>query len=318
LEEQKMRWKSSSILISFVVITISCNFALAKCLSADLNGDCFVDFEDFALMANQWPDGYDYNDLAGMASEWLVEGIPEDPNSLIWVYIDDPGVSGHEGFTGYMSKYETTNAQYCQFLNAALASGDVVVDSNYVRGADGSNSGVDYIGEAYYKFDGRGYTRDEITRGGASRINYSGGVFTVDSGFDDHPVTYISWYGSGAFCNYYGYRLPTEWEWQAVADHEGEFNYGCGPSINNSIANYSSSTHPDGTTVVGSFGTYGYGMCDLAGNVCEFTDSYVFDINVLRGGGWRLASVYCKVSERNHGGSYGAYDRGFRVVLDLN
>ena len=36
-----MRWK---ILISFVVITISGNFALAKCPSADLSGDCFVDF----------------------------------------------------------------------------------------------------------------------------------------------------------------------------------------------------------------------------------------------------------------------------------
>jgi hypothetical protein len=30
---------------------------------------------------------------------------------ITWVYINDPGVSGHEGFTGYMSKYETTNDQ---------------------------------------------------------------------------------------------------------------------------------------------------------------------------------------------------------------
>lgn len=49
-----MRWKSIAILIFFVVITISCNFTLAKCPSADLTGDCFVDFEDFAIMAAQW------------------------------------------------------------------------------------------------------------------------------------------------------------------------------------------------------------------------------------------------------------------------
>ncbi len=34
-----MRWKSLSILIAFVVITISANFALAVYPSADLTGD---------------------------------------------------------------------------------------------------------------------------------------------------------------------------------------------------------------------------------------------------------------------------------------
>ncbi|MBA7675683.1 hypothetical protein ES703_83920 [subsurface metagenome] len=52
-----MRWKSSSILISFVVITISGDFAVADCPSADLTGDCFVDFEDFAILANNWLAG---------------------------------------------------------------------------------------------------------------------------------------------------------------------------------------------------------------------------------------------------------------------
>ena len=46
-------------------------------------------------------------------------------------------------------------------------------------------------------------------------------------------MTYVTWYGATAICNYYGYRLPTELEWQAVADYEGEFNYGCGIDIDN-------------------------------------------------------------------------------------
>ena len=156
-------------------------------------------------------------------------------------------------------------------------------------GASGSNSGADFVGQVYYDLAGPGYTYDGATNGGAARINYSGGVFTVDSGFENHPVTYVSWYGATAFCNYYGYRLPTEWEWQAVADYDGSYTYGCGTTINNSIANYFGSTHPDGTTAVGAFGTYGYGMCDMAGNVWEWTSSCSYSdcsggCRVLRGG----------------------------------
>ena len=249
----------------------------------DLNADGKVDLHDFGFFS----------------SRWLEERVTED---IAWVYIDnDPGVSGHEGFTGEMSKYETTNAQYCLFLNAGLASGDVVVDGSFVEGSDGSNSGADFVGEPYYDLAGSGYTYNGATNGGAARINYNGGVFTVDSDFDSHPVTYVSWYGSTAFCNYYGYRLPTEWEWQAVADHEGESIYGCGTSINNSIANYYGSNHPDGTTVVGSFGAYGYGMADMAGNVWEWTDSiYSGSYRVLCGGGWRYDDYVCAVSRRGN------------------
>ena len=272
--------KTSSILISFIVTAISGNFCLAACPSADLTGDCRVDLNDFAVMAAQWLD----------------ERIPTDP----WVHINDPGVSGHEGFNGQMSKYETTNAQYCEFLNAALASGDIYVDSNTVFGSNGSNSGADFVGEIYYNLAGPGFTSNGATNGGAARINYTGSSFTVDSGFGNHPVTYVSWYGSTAFCNYYGWRLPTEWEWQAVADYDGSYNYGCGTSINNSIANYHDSTHPDGTTVVGSFGTYGYGMCDMAGNLWELTDSiYSGSDLVVRGGCWAYDDdFHCSVSFR--------------------
>ena len=237
---------------------------------------------------------------------------------MVWVYINDPGVSGHEGFTGYMSKYETTNAQYCQFLNAALASGDITVDGNDVIGASGSNSGEDFVSQLYYDGDGPGWNPN----GGAARINYSGGVFSVDNGFENHPVSYVSWYGATAFCNYYGYRLPTEWEWQAVADYDGSFTYGCGTSINNSIANYAGSTHPyDDTAVVGSFGTYGYGVCDLAGNVWEWTSScYYSDCSygyrVLRGGCFDLNENYSAVQYRHWPTppDHANYTIGFRVA----
>ena len=270
---------------------INSQVILAACPSADLTGDCRVDFEDFAVMANQW----------------LFEFAP-DPCGMVWVDINEPN------FIGEMSKDETTNAQYCQFLNAALASGDIIVDANVVKGASGSNSGEDFVGDSYYYLAGSGLTYNGATNGGAARINYSGGVFTVDIGFDNHPVTYASWYGSTAFASYYGWRLPTEWEWQAVADHYGEFNYGCGESINNSIANYYNSTHPDGTTVVGSFGTYGYGMCDMAGNVWEWTSTVSGSYRVLRGGCWSNHASFCEVSPRYYyNPSSTSSNIGFRV-----
>ena len=218
------------------------------------------------------------------------------PSLMVWVYINDPGVSGHENFTGYMSKYETTNAQYCEYLNAAKASGDITVSGSYVKGASGP-----YSGQTYYYLAGSGSNYNGATNGGSARINWTGSSFTVDSGFENHPVTYVSWYGSTTFASYYGWRLPTEWEWQAVADYNGSYIYGCGPTINNSIANCYNSTHPDGTTVVGSFGTYGYGMCDMAGNVLEWTSTtstVSSSSRVLCGGCWDDHGGDCTVSDR--------------------
>jgi rhodanese-related sulfurtransferase len=244
-------------------------------------------------------DGYDYPRLA-----W--EPGPSTP--LVFVDINDPG------FCGQMSKYEVTNAQYCDFLNAALASRDITVDGNGVRGANGSNGGTDYAGQLYYDGDGPGYTGYGATNGGAARIHYSAGGFSVDEGFDNHPVSYVSWYGAMAFAKYYGYYLPTEDQWQAVADYDGTYIYGCGETIDPGIANYRLPEHPDGTTSVGSFGQYGYGMSDMAGNVWEWTSSSLDSNRVFRGGSLGSIDSDCDVSIRGEGIPHVAYwDVGFRV-----
>lgn len=294
--------------------------SLADCPVADLTGDCRVDLEDFSILAEQWLTDYDTDDLTIMASEWLTEGVPEDPYNLVWVSINDPGVPYHETFNGQMSKYETTNAQYCEFLNAALASGDITVSSNIVYGANGSNPGADFVGEIYFD------TYEAIPY---SQITYSGGTFSVRSrdGYDmsTHPVVEVSWYGATAFCNYYGYRLPTEWEWQAVADYYGSYIYGCGTTISQSKANYYDNgyANPLGlssrpyTSPVNHYSSYGYGMNDMAGNVLEWTSSLLdpaYNYRVIRGGSWYNGGINCTVSDR--GSSYPAYTyyaMGFRV-----
>lgn len=237
---------------------------------------------------------------------------------MVWVYIDDQGVPGHEGFTGYMSKYETTNAQYYQFLNEALASGEITVwytppfGGNIVYSSNDSSHSEPYI---------------NVDR---PPIIYSGGSFSAPSrdGYDmsNHPVTTVSWYGAKAFCDYYGYSLPTEWEWQAVADYDGSYRYGCGTSIDSSRANYDwnnplgLSSHPY-TTPVGYYPAYGYGLCDMAGNAREFTSSCFYnscnpDDRVTRGGSYSSDWHGCVVSSRsNWPPYYFHYSYGFRVVL---
>ncbi|NLH18285.1 MAG: formylglycine-generating enzyme family protein [Phycisphaerae bacterium] len=238
---------------------------------------------------------------------------------MVWILVEDPGVPGHEPFKGYVSRFLTTNMQYCWFLNAALASGDITFSGGLVKGAYGSNPGRDFALATYYKTTDTGLSlpASGVTNGGASRIHYNGTSFVVDSGFENHPVTAVSWYGATAFCNYYGYRLPTEWEYQAVADFDGTYTYGYGPTQDSSKLNCNTSVHPDGTTVVGTFGVYGYGLADMTGNLWEFTSSEDGTKRVLRGGGWVNAANLCNVTGRlSVGPDAPHYDYGFRTVKD--
>jgi len=232
--------------------------AIAVCPSADLTGDCSVDLKDWSLLASQWITDPD---------------IPVGPEGMVWVYIDDPGVAGHEGFTGYMSKYEVTNAQYCEYLNAAYAGGLIYVLNGRVYPA-GGNAYRKYCDTYYADYD--------------SGINYSNGVFSVRSpngqSKADDPMVEVTWLGAKAFCDYYGFRLPTEWEWQAVADYDGTVTHTCEKC-------------------------YGYGMCDMTGGVWEWTSSCRSEClyRVLRGRNCTLADWTRK------GENYEGEDIGFRV-----
>jgi hypothetical protein len=421
-----MWWK---IIISFVLITVLCNFALADCPWADQNGDCIVTFEDFAVFAQQWlqkgvipysdlrrndisamedemstasidaSDGNEfmpgtyfiYKTDEGRFGKFMVENyepvenhrltirlvtydtdgsiysfgtrliirgtwscdldeglettIGQDwnwmllsstgrrlrtyngakfklmhrakaPYGMEWVYIDDPGVSGYEG---YMSKYETTNAQYCQYLNAALADGLIIVHDDMVYAADD----ISYSEHYFATYDAHVW----------SQIIYSGGTFIVITrdGYDmsNHPVVMVSWYGAKAFCDYYGYALPTEWQWQAVADYDGTYIYGCGSTIDSSKANYNYdnplglSEYPF-TTSIDYYPSYGYGMYNMAGNVWEWTDSYYYEqsepgFRVVRGGSWINDAAICAVTFRfNRPPTAFHYHLGFRPILDLD
>jgi formylglycine-generating enzyme required for sulfatase activity len=246
------------------------------------------------------------------------------PNGMVWVYIGEPINIAGFGFEGYMSKYETTNAQYCQYLNSALDDGLITVYSDVVYAFDDSSHSEPYL---------HTYPEDNY-----SQIIYSGGTFSVRTrdGYDmsNHPVVEVSWFGATAFCNYYGFRLPTEWQWQAVADYDGSYTYGCGTTIDPNKANYYlgdvNYCNPLGltsrpyTAPVDYYPSFGYGMNNMTGNVKEWTDSYYYIGNadpfyrVLRGGSYGVADFLCTVLIRGYTSpDHIIYDFGFRAILNL-
>ena len=69
-------------------------------------------------------------------------------------------------------------------------------------------------------------TRSEIDAGDwifvplddpSQRVTFDGTAFTVQPGYENHPMTMVSWFGAWGYCGYYGGRLPTEMEWEKAA-----------------------------------------------------------------------------------------------------
>ncbi|MCF7972342.1 MAG: formylglycine-generating enzyme family protein [Phycisphaerae bacterium] len=266
----------------------------------DDTSDC-IDLGDPAQSVGQEtaPHG-DRLNVGAYGGTWMASRT----GKLVFVPISEPGF-----FTGEMSKYEITNGQYCQYLGMALAEGLIeVVDNRVYAASDRGHL------EPYF----RAYPASST-----SQIMVSDGAFTVRSrdgyGMANHPVVAVSLYGATAFAEYFGYRLPTSDEWEAVADYDGTYTYGCGEVIDLTRANYDS-VNPLGltsfpyTSPVGYYPAFGYGLCDVAGNVQEWTYSASGRYRLLKSGDWQSIDVFCTVvAKSGFAPSYTLSTIGFRV-----
>jgi len=219
-----------------------------------------------------------------------------------------------------MSEAEITNSQYCAWLNAALVSGDITVTSSIVTGKKGSYSGQNYI-----------YLSDSYNSNNKCWIRYSNTVFSVVSGYENWPVISVTWYGSKAFAEYYGWDLAREAEWEYACRGGKQYLYGTDDgTISKGKVNYWNNG-PNHPVNVKSYPKNPFGLYDMSGNVWEWCNDWYGgynsssatnptgaqggSIHVGRGGGWDTFASGCRSAIRDGSPPTTREDFiGFRVV----
>lgn len=230
-----------------------------------------------------------------------------------------------------IARYEVTNAQYAEFLNAKGASSDGS-SSLY-----STNSGI-----------GAGITRS----GSLGSYTYS-----VVAGRDTHAVGGVSFLSAMRFVNWLsngqgagdtergtydiassgglatralgaGYVLPSEDEWYKAAFYQPQayegppsnyWTYATSTnSINRTMANYNDWLGPVtvDTVSVGSYQANFFGTYDMAGNVYEWNDALKGNQRGLRGGRLNFPDAYNLLSSQSYSEVPDYQNRfsGFRVA----
>ncbi|HUU17927.1 MAG TPA: SUMF1/EgtB/PvdO family nonheme iron enzyme [Sedimentisphaerales bacterium] len=192
----------------------------------------------------------------------------------------------------YMAKHETTIAVYTDYLNE-------------VGG------------------EGAGWNQRMTDNNRCGIVRHSNYTYSVEPERENYPITYVSWYDATNFLRWCGLRLPTEAEWEKAlrgglyldGDEvkkrpnpmpERRFPWGDQSPNADGVFRCNYDGADDGfeyTAPVGSFANFSspYGICDLAGNVSEWTldwysTSYHAGLDgfrMVRGGSWMAVPAAC-------------------------
>jgi formylglycine-generating enzyme required for sulfatase activity len=159
-----------------------------------------------------------------------------------------------------IDKYEVTNAQYQQFIDAG-----------------GYTTTAYWSAEGWAQRQAAGWTEPSY---------WTTGEYNCGPAWPGFPVVGVSWYEAEAYANFAGKRLPTEAEWEKAARGTDQRAYPWGAGLSEARANYNGSGDPydDGSTPVGFYdgrlhpsppfqtmdSPSPYGAYDMAGNVWEW------------------------------------------------
>jgi formylglycine-generating enzyme required for sulfatase activity len=193
----------------------------------------------------------------------------------------------------WMDKFTVTNEQFRRFV---AATGHVTLAERPPNPADYPGAKPEMLGAASVVFRKAPRPVDLRDRynwwtyvPGADWRHPQGPGSSIE-GLDNHPVVHVGFEDAEAYATWAGKQLPTEAEWEFAARGglEGaEFAWGdeFAPS-GRRMANTWQGEFPwqnlridgyEGTVPVGSFPANGYGLCEVAGNVWEWTTDWYQD-----------------------------------------
>jgi formylglycine-generating enzyme required for sulfatase activity len=285
-----------------------------ECADANENGSTDVGDAIIVLRCIVGLDDWPLGECGGGGGDPGEETTGPDSQTLVWAPAGSFMMGSEDGrddelpvhqvtLDGFwIGKCEVTNDQYAAFLNQAQPA-----DVHEWLGIDDDTCGIEHVG----------------------------GVYQAKSQLGQYPAVDVSWYGALAYCDHYGYTLPTEAQWEYAAAGLGARTYPWGADWDQEKCCNFYNTGPFGNTFpVGSFpaGASWCGALDMAGNVFEWcADWYDADYyqvspelnppgpadgtyKVLRGGSWRYRGNFCRTTNRVGNNPTFTYDdNGFRV-----
>lgn len=295
------------LFISLILVVL-----LTACAQVNLNADVPV-FET----------GVDPSSWATIPAGEFLSGQFDDPATIDYAY--------------EIMLTDVTVAQYVNYMNTALADGTLKLESDRMVGF--------YPGDEFHgvKHEVAFPAGDYIfvpTSDPASRFTVEGTTFQVLPGYENHPMTNVSWFGAWGYCGYNSYRLPTELEWEKAARGTTDNRpYPWGQVLGLTNANYYYSRDPfedmrsygSRTTPVGFYNGQAYsgyqtlnsaspyGLYDMAGNVWQWTGN-IYEgqhYRYMRGGSKDTYDMDLRIWVRNNATpTYYSPDVGFRCTRD--
>ncbi len=235
------------------------------------------------------------------------------------------------------------------FWEAQFEYGVIMIyipSGEFQMGSDIDENNVRFLRSVY--LDGYWIGKYEVTFDQYDRFCEDRGISKPEDegwGRDRHPVINISWEDAMAYCRWlsekigYGFKLPTEAQWEKAARGTEGRTYPWGnsfPKIDKANFNARNANFFKQTTPVGSYpeGSSPYGVLDMAGNVYEWcldwyssSGSSSFNKNphgprrgtyrVLRGGSWYGSSQCLTTSFRTSAKPTSRYFHiGFRLCME--
>ena len=178
----------------------------------------------------------------------------------------------------FLDKFLVTNQQYARFLNETG------------------------------RFENKWINLQGSYKNERCRIQQQKGKFTVEPGYEQHPVNFVSYYGAEAYADWAGKQLPSEWLWEKAGRGIDGRTYPWGDEWNSKNCNcYEHWTDQNSEVKITPIHAFikfpsPFGCADLSGNLWEWMIELWRESKksrVVRGGCFNLFRVNVRLAYRN-------------------